>query len=84
MSRQMEIEHGISRAESSGGNGTGVLMGGTASRHMTSKEEASEKELVRKEEEERPDSADDDIVMSSTSYPGMEWQPREFSRWNED
>ncbi len=84
MSRQMEIEHGISRAESSGGNETGVFMGGLANRHMKSHEDASEKELVRAEEEQRPDSADDDIVMSSTSYPGMEWQPREFSRWNED
>ena len=32
----------------------------------------------------RDDSSDEEIVMSSTSYPGMEWQPKEFGGWERD
>lgn len=105
-SRQLEIEHGITRqAESNSGNGatTGTSTpllkeeeGGSESKPLNKKKDevaTSEKELVpvkaaaaAVKEETRRDSIDDDdvVVMSPTSYPGMEWQPREFSRWDGD
>ena len=68
-SRQMEIELGISRTESN---------------KIRNEVASSEKLLVKMEGDGRRDSSDSEVVMSSTSYPGMEWQPREFSRWDGD
>lgn len=80
----MEIEHGISRAESNAGKGAGAFKGGSRSHPTQRNEGVSEKELVKVEGDmrDRRDSTDSVVVMSSTSYPGMEWQPREFSRWD--
>lgn len=77
----MEIEHGTGRAESNGGTAAGVLIGGVGVHPVERNEGASDKLLVKMEGGRR-DSSDSDVVMSSTSYPGMEWQPREFSRWD--
>lgn len=80
----MEIEHGISRAESNAGKGTSAFTRAGRSDPTQRNEGASEKELVKMEGNMRDkrDSTDSVVVMSSTSYPGMEWQPREFSRWD--
>lgn len=71
----MEIEHGIT---------TSPLSAGGAGAPMQAVEEiGGENERVRKEggRKERDDS-DEDIVMSSTSYPGMEWHPKEYGAWD--
>ena len=80
-SRQMEIEHGISRAESHGGKRSSVSAGGIESHDVDRDVGTSEKESVGKIDDRR-DSSDSEVVMSSTSYPRMEWQPREFSKWD--
>ena len=82
-SRQLEIEHGVSRTESDGVTGTNGSIGGNGGHPEQRNEIASDKLLVKMEGGRR-DSSDSEIVMSSTSYPGMEWQPREFSKWDGD
>lgn len=81
----MEIEHGISRTESNRVTGTDFQMvgGGSHPEHEQRIEVASDKLLVKMEGGRR-DSSDSEVVMSSTSYPGMEWQPQGFSRWDGD
>lgn len=51
------------------------------------RKEEGKMEVAREEKMEgarEKDDSDEDIVMSSTSYPGMEWQPKEFGGWEGD
>lgn len=69
----MEIEHGISASP--------PAVGGAAAPVQVGSEFGGKEQTERKE---GGDSSDEEIVMSSTSYPGMEWQPKEFGAWEGD